>query len=113
LIPIPEVTCDEFQKSIDEAKGPVIVEFFTRSCIPCRRIDPLLREIRRDFANELAVVKIDIEKYPAVAAKHEIAAVPTLLVFINGFTWLRIVGMVAKKELLRIVHESLLTIKKS
>jgi thioredoxin 1 len=113
LTPIPELTCDELQKIIDESKKPVIVEFFTRSCIPCTRIGPLLLEIRRDFANELTVVKVDIEEHPAVAAKHDVAAVPTLLVFIKGLIWLRIVGLVAKKDLLRVVQESLLAIKKS
>ena len=110
---IPELTRDEFQKVIAEAEKPVIAEFFTRSCVPCKRISPLLQEIRRVFPNKLTVVRLDIEKHPAVAAKHEVAAVPTVLIFINGLIWLRIVGVVARKDLLRVIHEYLLGIKES
>lgn len=110
---IPELSRDEFQKLLAEAREPVIAEFFTRSCIPCKRISPLLQEIRRDFPNKLTVVRLDIEKHPAVAAKHEIAAVPTVLVFVNGHIRLRIVGVVAKKDLLRVIHENLLAMKES
>ncbi len=108
---IPELSHDEFQKVIAEARRPVIAEFFTRSCIPCKRISPLIQEISRDFQNKLTVVRLDIEKHPAVAAWHEVAAVPTVLVFLDGHVWLRIVGVVAKKDLLRVIHEDLLAIK--
>ena len=108
---IPELSCDEFQKVIAEAEKPVIAGFFTRSCIPCKRISPLLQEIHRDFPNKLTVVRLDIEKHPAAAAKHEVAAAPTVLIFINGLIWLRIVGVFAKKDLLRVIHEDLLGMK--
>ena len=111
MIDIPEIKDEEFQKIIAKAKKPVIAEFFTRSCIPCKRISPLLQEIRRDFPNNLTVVRLDIEKHPSVAAKHEVAAVPTVLIFINGLIWLRIVGVIAKKDLLRVIHEDLLGLK--
>jgi len=110
---IPELSHDEFQKVIVEARKPVIAEFFTRSCVPCKRISPLLEEIRHDFSKQLTVVRLDIEKYPAVAVKHEVAAVPTVLIFRNGHIWLRIVGIVAKKDFLRVIHEDILAIKES
>ena len=113
LTPIPELTYSELQKLIAEAEKPVIAEFFTHSCIPCKRISPLLEEIRRYFSNKLTVARLDIEKHPAAAARYDVAAVPTVLVLINGHTWLRIVGSVTKKDLLRVIHENILTIDKS
>lgn len=103
---IPELSRDEFQEVVTGAKRPVVAEFFTRSCVPCKRIEPLLEELRRDFSNELTVVKMDIEKHPDVAAKYDVASVPTLLVFQNGGIGLRIVGVVSKKDLVRVIHEN-------
>ena len=105
---IPELSGHEFQKVVAEAKEPVIAEFFTRSCIPCKRISPLLQEIRRDFSAKLTVVRLDIEKHPFVAAKYDVAAVPTVLIFLNGDIKSRIVGVVAKENLLKVVQKHLL-----
>ena len=110
---IPEHSGHEFQKILTEAEKPVIAEFFTPSCKPCKRISPLLQEIGRDFSKRIRIVRLDIEKHPALAARYEVAAVPTLLVFINGHIWLRIVGLLAKKDLLRVIHEDILAIEGS
>lgn len=103
---IPELSDREFQRLITETRKPVVAEFFTRSCVPCKRIEPLLGDLRRDFSNELTIVRLDIEKHPAVAAKYDVASVPTLLVFQNGGVWIRIVGVVSRKDLLRVIHEN-------
>lgn len=113
LTAIPELSIDELQTVLDEAKEPVIVEFFTRSCGPCKRVVPMLEEIRREFSNKLTIVRVDIEKEPQLAAKFDVASVPTLLVFVNGNTYGRIVGAVPKKDLLRMIHENLLSRKTS
>ncbi len=102
---IPEVSHPEFQKVIVEEKKPVIAAFFARSCIPCARINSLLREISDEFPNKLAVVRLDIEKYPAAASTYKITGAPTVLCFVNGHIWFRLVGPVAKKDLLRMVYE--------
>ena len=110
---ISEHSSHELQKLLAEAREPVIAEFFTRSCISCKRISPLLQEIGQNFSERLRVVRLDIEKHPAVAARYEVATVPTLLVFVNGHIWLRIVGLVTKKDLLRVIHEELLAKEES
>jgi thioredoxin 1 len=72
----------------------------------------LLQEVGRDLPQKIRVVRLDIEKHPIAAGIYEVASVPTLLVFVNGRIWLRIVGLVAKKDLLRVIHENPLHIRK-
>jgi thioredoxin 1 len=110
---ITEHSGHELQKLLAESSEPVIAEFFTRSCVKCRHINVLLQEIVCDYSKNFRVVRLDIEKHPGMAARYEIAAVPTLLFFVNGHTRLRIVGSVAKKDLLRVIHEDLLAFGES
>jgi len=113
LLKIPELSGREFEKLLAGAKQPIITDFFTRSCGPCKRVVPMLEEIRREFSNKLIIGRVDIEKEPQLAAKFDVASVPTLLVFVNGSIYVRIVGAVPKKDLLRMIHENLLSRKTS
>ena len=56
---IPEHSAHELQKMLTESGKPVIAEFFTSSCKPCRRISPVLQEIGRDFSKRINIVRLD------------------------------------------------------
>ena len=103
---IQEVSAQQFEKILVGGKQPIIADFFTRSCGPCKRVVPMLEELRRKFSHELIIVRVDVEKEPRLAAKFDVAAVPTLLVFVNGSVCERIVGAVPKKDLLRMIYEN-------
>lgn len=103
---IPEFSALEFEKLLIDGKQLIIADFFTNSCGPCRRVVPMLEEVGREFSSALIIVRVDIEKEPRLAARFDVVAVPTLLVFVNGSIFGRIVGVVPKKDLLRMIRLS-------
>ena len=48
----------------------------------------------------MQVVKIDTEKYPALASRFSVTALPTMVLFKDGKVLDRIEGLPAKSELL-------------
>ena len=53
------------------------------------------------------ILKIDVDKNPAVAAAYEIQGVPTLILFKSGKVLWRQSGVVNKPQLLRIIEQNL------
>jgi thioredoxin-like negative regulator of GroEL len=53
------------------------------------------------FKNRLQIVKIDTDKYPNLATKYGIQALPTLVVFKNGQPIDRIEGVVQVNQLVQ------------
>lgn len=102
---IPELSHQELKKLISCSDKPVLVACFTQSCVPCKRMLPMLDDLHRKFSNRLTVVSVDVEKHPLAAATHDIAAVPTLLLAANGTVRERIVGVVAWKDLFSKVYQ--------
>ena len=47
-------------------------------------LTPILGEVSGRLGEAVRVVKIDTEKYPALASQHNISALPTLVLFKNG-----------------------------
>jgi thioredoxin 1 len=90
------VTDADFQKTVLDAKTPVLVDFWATWCGPCRMIAPFVEEIARDYAGKAVVAKIDTDANPQTPMKYGILGIPTLIIFKNGREVDRIVGAAPK-----------------
>ena len=63
----------------------VFVDFYAQWCGPCKRIAPKLEKMTSEFPNVL-FLKVDVDEAEDLAAKYEIRAMPTFIVFKKGST---------------------------
>jgi thioredoxin 1 len=73
-----------FPSEVIRHPGPVLVEFFTQSCGPCRQLEPHLRGLADQLQGRLKIVKVDSERSPGVAAHYDVRMAPTFIVFLHG-----------------------------
>ncbi len=93
-----------FQKEVLEADGLVLADFYSDSCVPCKRLAPVLAELEETYGDALKVVKVNINFDLPLAEKCEVTAAPTLIFFKNGAEQDRRRGLVKKAELTEIVE---------
>jgi thioredoxin 1 len=70
-----------FRKALTGGK-PMVVDFGSNSCIPCRQLRPVLQKVRKDYEGKLEVLIIEIQKNQQLAAEYQIQVMPTV-VFID------------------------------
>lgn len=94
-----------FDLNLDFSKYKVtFIELGADRCLPCRAMQPIMRELAREFKGQLQVVFYDVWKDPRPARKYGIQLIPTQ-VFIdqNGKEFFRHVGFFPKEELLQVL----------
>ena len=93
-------TDEDFSKALKSDK-PVVVDFGSNSCIPCRQMRPILQEIRKEHLGKAEVLVIDVYKYQGLAREYKIQMIPTLIFFdSNAKEVHRHQGFMSKKALL-------------
>ncbi|MGH3092156.1 MAG: thioredoxin [Gaiellaceae bacterium] len=78
------IKTDTFETEVLQSEKPVIVDFWAEWCGPCRAVAPVLDEIARERADDLRVVKVNIDEEPALAQRYGIMSIPTIVLFKGG-----------------------------
>jgi thioredoxin 1 len=89
---------------IIHGKTPVLIDFFAEWCGPCRTMKPILSELKQSVGDRAVVLKIDIDKNPALAKRYQIQSVPTLAVFKEGKILWRRSGVMSAAALTHILQ---------
>ena len=102
-----ELTADNFQQEVIDAAVPVLVDFWSPTCAPCRRIAPVIDEIAAEAGGRFRVGKVNAWEQQDLAVRYRISAVPTLLVFKAGAVVNSMVGYQDKRKLLEELKAAL------
>ena len=102
---ILEMTKENFDKEVLEAKTPVLLDFWAPWCGPCRMVGPVLEDIETERKEALLIGKINVDEQPELASRFSVMSIPTLLVFENGKMKTSAVGAMPKSSILSLVDE--------
>jgi putative thioredoxin len=83
---VRDTTTQTFVKDvIEESKRqPVLVDFWAEWCGPCKQLGPVLEKAVRAAKGKVNLVKMDIDKHPAIPGQLGIQSIPAVFAFANG-----------------------------
>ena len=98
-------TEEDFKQALTSGK-PILVDFGANSCVPCRQMRPILKEITTEYSEKAKILVIDVYKYQKLAQEYKIMLIPTLIFFDpKGKEAFRHVGPLEKEKIVAKLKE--------
>ncbi len=101
------VTDSEFNETVLQATGPVLVDYWAEWCGPCKMIAPVLDAIAEEYKGRLTVVKLNIDDNPQAPQHYGVRGIPTLMLFKDGDVEATKVGALTKSELIKFLDSNI------
>ena len=96
---LPKFDDDNFEANVLQSNVPVLVDFYTEWCQPCKRLAPVIEELAASYTDRVKMGKLDVDEAPKTATQYGVMGVPTLILFKGGEAKETIVGVVPKATL--------------
>lgn len=83
--------------------GVVLVDFSADWCGPCKMISPILKDLSGQYADQVKIVKVDVDADGELAQRFDVMSIPTLILFKDGVPVGRRTGFMPKPELEKFI----------
>jgi len=78
---------------------PVLVDFWADWCSPCKMLMPILAGLAEEYADKLALVKINTDEEQQLATEYGVRSLPTVKLFKNGEVMDEFMGALPEKAI--------------
>ncbi|WP_447986869.1 thioredoxin family protein [Nitrospira sp. Nam74] len=97
---IQDIHDHNFDRTVECAGVPVLVEFWQPGCGSCRALMHELEKLDAECGERLLILKMNVQENYQIPAELEVSSLPALALYING-QFERFIGGLGKKEELR------------
>ena len=74
----------DFESRILGARQPVLVDFYSDSCPPCRQLAPTIDALAEEYDGRALLCKVNVERATDLAQRYGIQGIPAVVFFSGG-----------------------------
>lgn len=93
------VSSENFDEKVLKSELPVLVDFYSDSCVACKRLAPVLGDIEDDYEGKISVVKVNTSFDLDLSTQYGIMSNPTVILFVKGEAVLKKIGVATYEDI--------------
>lgn len=91
VISTDNYTINQFD-SLIKNNQKVLIDFYADWCLPCKKMEPGLRKLEKDYQGKIVVIRINVEEAKALSKKLNLEELPVLTTYYKGQKLKRVTG---------------------
>lgn len=100
--PADKISMDAYLQMIT-SDTTVLVDYYAPWCAPCLKMEPMLKEISKEYEGKVKVIRLNIDENKKLAQQLNIVAIPILKTFEKGKEkWVH-EGYIEKADLVKVL----------
>lgn len=101
--PVDISSTADFDRLVERASIPIVVDYWAPWCGPCRMVAPELKKVAARQAGRALVVKVNTDELADLGERFAIRSIPTLAIFSGGREVSRVAGARPAEEIERFI----------
>ena len=89
------------------SERPVVVDFYADWCQPCKRLEPILRQVAQHYEGTVDFYRINVDQNSEISDVFQIRSVPFLLICPLKGEPKSVIGLFPQREYNRVINQAL------
>ena len=99
---------DNLDDKVKEAGLPVFIDLWAEWCMPCKRVEPVIKELADEYKDKMLFTKLNIDENLQTADRYQIMSIPMFLILNNEMEVLeKFIGAVPKQKFIDKIESAL------
>lgn len=108
MVEILSLDDENIDTSVENAGLPVFIDLWAEWCIPCKKVEPIIKELAEEYAGKMVFSKLNIDENLKTAERYNIMSIPMFLILDNKMEILeKFIGAVPKQKFIEKIESAL------
>lgn len=99
------LTAETFKEKAFQDKKLTLIDFYSDSCVPCKRMVPVLAQLEEKYKDQIFIGKVNVAYEPELAEQYKVMSAPTLIFLKDGEVLEKLTGAKKAAELEEIIDK--------
>jgi thioredoxin 1 len=101
------ISAADFEEKVLGADKPVLLDFYSDTCVPCKKMAGILGSIEDDYEDRVQVYKVNVNYDMELAARFQVMSAPTLVFLVKGEEKDKLKGVQTREQITAILDKLL------
>jgi len=100
-----EIDDKNFASEVEQAETLAVLDFGAAWCQPCKKLEPILEELEKEYEGRALIGHCDVAKAPATAQRFGVMSVPTVVFMKKGEVIDKFIGLQPREKIVELLEK--------